>query len=400
MKTITLLLLVLLSCFNSHTQISVRHTVYFATNKDIISQDEQKRLVAFIEGISEEFIQGIEINGHTDSDGGDSFNIRLSQRRVESVQKQLSKIKFTQRGVTEIFHGETQPIDANTSSSGKRNNRRVEIVVELEVLKEVTPPPLPIEADCSYDTTLIFPQGTEVTMNICDYFSIKDCFEFIEYNTGESIRNSDLTTMTSDGNALISGGMFEIKMCKEVKVTVDIPRVVNPCDTTSEFTLWTSPNSSETWSPITGTIDRIRNGGRNFLRTVVKGTTSINLDCLPATPPPKMVVKIPRGFKLTSAKLSTDLPASVIYAKKIKKRKAIFNSICPCSEPLIYLEVENPDGEMQIINYTELNDYDTHEAFGQCKREEVVKKILFFKIRKKSMYRKYSIRKKDFEKKD
>ena len=402
MKTLTLLLFPLLFLSSSFAQDQLLHTVYFATNKDVISQAEQAKLDAFIAQLSDEFIETLEVNGHTDSDGSDFYNYSLSQRRVAAVRKELLGLKRRPNDESETFYGESKPIDANTNSTGKRKNRRVEIIVELELTYAVAlPMPEPIEeVDCSYDTTLIFPQGTEVTMNVCDYLSIKDCFQFIEYNTGESIRNSNLTTMTADGTPLISGGMFEVKMCKEVEIAVYIPWVANPCDSTAEFTLWTSEGTAGTWSPIKGTIDRVKRGGRFFLKTVVKKTTSINLDCLPTTPPPKMVVKVPLGHKIISAKLSTDVPASLIYAKKITKRKAIFNSICPCSEPLIYLEVENPDGEIHILDYTELNDYDTHEAFGQCKKNEVLKRVLFFKVRKKSMYRKYLIRKKDFDNKE
>lgn len=404
MRKLTSLLFFLLLIFNLQAQELLRHTVYFASNKDVISPNEQKKLDEFIAQTDEYFIDNIEISGHTDSDASSEYNVDLSQRRVAIIQKQLLALKVNSTDISTNFYGETKPVDANTSSKGKQNNRRVEIVVELDLpVRDVSPPRVVVaEIDCSYDTTLIFPQGTEVTMNICDYFSIQDCFKFTEYNTGESIRNSEpeVTTMTADGAALISGGMFKIEMCKEVDVAVDIPRMVNPCDTTAEFKLWTSEGTAGTWSPIQGTIDRIRRGGRSFLRTVVSKTTSINLDCLPSTPPPKMIVKVPMGYKILKAKLSTNIPASLIYAKKISKRKATFESICPCSEPLIYLEVENPDGEVDTLNYTKLNDYDTHEAFGQCKRDEVVKKVLFFKVREKSMYRKYLIRKKNLDKKD
>ena len=125
MKPITLLLLIFLSYSSSYSQTPARHTVYFATNNDVISQEEQKRLDAFIDGISEKYVEGIDVNGHTDSDGGDSFNIALSQRRVESVQKQLSKIDFNSTEISEMFHGESQPAEANTSSIGKRNNRNL-----------------------------------------------------------------------------------------------------------------------------------------------------------------------------------------------------------------------------------------------------------------------------------
>lgn len=386
----------LISC--AFGQSTLSHTVYFTSDNSTINKGEQEKLVTFFSQVGDNRVEKIEIHGHTDSDGSDAYNLDLSKLRVESVQKELSKLKLNSNEPLELFHGETKPIEANTNSIGKRQNRRVEILVTLAPM--ITVAKIPIvqapEPDCSYDTTLIFPQGTEVTLNVCDYFSIKDCFQFIEYNTGESIRNSDLTTQTADGTPLISGGMFEVKMCKDVEIAVYIPQIANPCDTTADFKLWTA-TSEGTWSRIKGSVQNVRRGGRNFLRTVVRGATKINLDALPSTPPPKMIVKVPRGYTVTKAKLSTNVPASLILAYDVKKRKAKFKSICPCSEPLLYLEVENSDGDTIKIDYAELNDFDTHEAFGQCRSNEVVKRILFFKVRKKRMYRKYLIRKKDLK---
>jgi hypothetical protein len=378
-------------------QTTFCHAVHFASGNASINKSEQEKMDAFFSKIEDDNLEKIEISGHTDSDGSDAYNLELSKRRVESVQAELAKLELNITGSSELFLGETSPIESNGNSQGKRQNRRVEICITLAPPPKTITIPVPVlEPDCSYDTTIIFPQGTEVTMNVCDYHSIKDCFQFIEYNTGESIRNSDLTTQTADGTPLISGGMFEVKMCKDVEISVAIPQIANPCDTTAEFKLWTA-TSEGTWSPVKGTIDRFRRGGRNFLRTVVQGTTKINLDALPSAPPPKTIVKVPMGYTILKAKLSTDTPASLIYGYEVKKRKAKFKSLCPCSEPLLYLEVENPDGDTIKIDYAELNDFDSHEAFGQCRSDEVVKRIVFFKVRQKRIYRKYLIRKKDLQ---
>lgn len=401
MKAITTLLFFAFYFSTLHAQESRKHQVYFASDKHEISASELTKLKFFLRSLEALDVESIQLTGHTDSDADEEYNIELSDRRVKSVQEVIATFDLSTIPVDSKFYGESKPVDENTHPEGKQNNRRVEIVLNLKVPEVFHEPQakIPVQ-NCSYDTTLIFPQGTEVTMNICDYFAIKDCFQFIEYNTGESIRNSNLTTMTADGTPLISGGMFEIKMCKEVNVSVYIPRVPNPCDSAADFTLWTSGNAG-TWSPIKGTIDRVRRGGREFLKTVVSKTTSINLDALPpiTSPPPKMFVKVPTGFKIRNVKLSTDVPASLILAQKVTNRKATFLSICPCSEPLIYLEVENRKGELDTLNYTQLNDYDKREAFGKCKMEEVTKRVLFLKIRKKSMYRKYLIRKSDFSSK-
>ena len=76
------------------------------------------------------------IDGHTDSKGADDYNMRLSQKRAESVKQWLvaranvNAGKFTTRGL-----GETKPAVSNTTPdgdddpAGRQKNRRVEIVV-------------------------------------------------------------------------------------------------------------------------------------------------------------------------------------------------------------------------------------------------------------------------------
>lgn len=397
MKTAATLLLFFLSFSFLHAQDSLRYSVHFDSDQFDLSELEQQKLNTFIHEIDPSRIESIELKGHTDSDASDNYNLNLSEKRVISVREFLSKQKISSAQISAEHFGESVPIDDNSIDEGKRNNRRVELVVRLSPEKtRVVEVVQVFKPDCTADTTLIFPQGTEVTLNLCDYYSIKDCFEFTEYNTGESVRNSELTTQTADGTPLISGGMFEVKMCKDVEITVDIPQRSNPCDSVEEFKLWQATREGA-WERITGSIQSIQRNGQNFLRTAVRGTTTVNLDALPAIPPPKMIVKVPRNYTIVKAKLSTDTPVALVLPFETKGRKAKFRSICPCSEPLIYLEVQTPKGELVTINFEELNDFDTHEAFGQCQQEEVIKRILFFRVRKKSMYRKYLIRKEDLK---
>ncbi|HQU57202.1 MAG TPA: OmpA family protein, partial [Chitinophagaceae bacterium] len=69
----------------------------------------------------------LKIDGHTDSDGSDAFNLKLSDGRAASVKKYLvSKGIDESRLVSEGF-GESQPIASNKTAAGKQKNRRVEM---------------------------------------------------------------------------------------------------------------------------------------------------------------------------------------------------------------------------------------------------------------------------------
>ena len=74
----------------------------------------------------------IEIEGHTDSVGGDDYNQRLSERRAESVRAYLVQQKIPPTAVDAEGFGESRPVASNTSSAGRQQNRRVELVVSGE----------------------------------------------------------------------------------------------------------------------------------------------------------------------------------------------------------------------------------------------------------------------------
>lgn len=67
------------------------------------------------------------IEGHTDSDNTDSYNMTLSKNRVTAVKNYLAKAGINASRLKITWHGESRPIDTNTTKAGKANNRRVEI---------------------------------------------------------------------------------------------------------------------------------------------------------------------------------------------------------------------------------------------------------------------------------
>lgn len=68
----------------------------------------------------------IRIEGHTDSDGSDAYNLKLSQQRAASVLEYLIAQGLDAKRMGSVGLGETQPIDTNRTSDGRANNRRVE----------------------------------------------------------------------------------------------------------------------------------------------------------------------------------------------------------------------------------------------------------------------------------
>jgi outer membrane protein OmpA-like peptidoglycan-associated protein len=74
----------------------------------------------------------IAIEGHTDSVGGDDYNQRLSERRAQSVREYLTQQKIAPTAVEASGFGESRPVASNSTSAGRQQNRRVELVVTGE----------------------------------------------------------------------------------------------------------------------------------------------------------------------------------------------------------------------------------------------------------------------------
>ena len=74
----------------------------------------------------------VQIEGHTDSVGGDDYNQRLSERRAESVRAYLVQQRVAPSVVGTAGYGESRPVATNGTSAGRQQNRRVELVVTGE----------------------------------------------------------------------------------------------------------------------------------------------------------------------------------------------------------------------------------------------------------------------------
>lgn len=75
----------------------------------------------------------VDIQGHTDSAGKATYNQKLSQRRAQAVVDLLVSEYGISRGRLEaVGHGESQPIASNDTEEGRKENRRVTAVMEVE----------------------------------------------------------------------------------------------------------------------------------------------------------------------------------------------------------------------------------------------------------------------------
>jgi outer membrane protein OmpA-like peptidoglycan-associated protein len=76
----------------------------------------------------------LDVEGHTDSVGGDEYNQRLSEQRGDAVRDYLTQEGMAAGSVTAKGLGKSDPVASNDTASGRQQNRRVEIVISGEVI--------------------------------------------------------------------------------------------------------------------------------------------------------------------------------------------------------------------------------------------------------------------------
>ena len=99
--------------------------VYFANNSHEVSPGAKKVLAEFLDQFTDPNWPTIVLEGHTDSNDSEVYNVNLSKQRTFSVKGTLTQSGYPGDQIIEVAKGELQPIASNASPSGLRLNRRV-----------------------------------------------------------------------------------------------------------------------------------------------------------------------------------------------------------------------------------------------------------------------------------
>jgi len=102
-------------------------TILFNSGKATFQAQTMPVLQAITAILKEYPSAKFSIEGHTDSDGADAANQKLSEDRAAAVKDYLVENGIDASRLTSKGFGETMPIDTNKTAKGKANNRRVEV---------------------------------------------------------------------------------------------------------------------------------------------------------------------------------------------------------------------------------------------------------------------------------
>lgn len=111
------------------TKITLAGDALFATNSDQLSADGQAVLNEFAARAQQVKLTHVDVVGHADSRGSDTYNLDLSIRRAATVKSYLESKGMPAAIIFASGKGETQPVASNDTAEGRAKNRRVDITI-------------------------------------------------------------------------------------------------------------------------------------------------------------------------------------------------------------------------------------------------------------------------------
>jgi hypothetical protein len=119
-------------------RLSEKHFVIpVARSGDFVPDDLGEYVLSIIEQSRQwDYVSGLQIHGHTDSEGAELSNMLLAIRRANFVAERFEELGVEAGLLLIEAHGETQAIADNTTLDGRIANRRIEVVLIGHVGKE------------------------------------------------------------------------------------------------------------------------------------------------------------------------------------------------------------------------------------------------------------------------
>jgi OOP family OmpA-OmpF porin len=102
--------------------------IKFSSGKSDIKPESMGVINKIVELMNQHPEVNFSIEGHTDSDGDETLNQTLSEKRAEAVKAEFVRLGISDNRLETKGWGESKPVDENSTPEGKANNRRVEFV--------------------------------------------------------------------------------------------------------------------------------------------------------------------------------------------------------------------------------------------------------------------------------
>ena len=264
-RTTILGLALVLGCVAMAKTIEKIHYVHFEKDSYEISQDEQEKLLAFLNLCDHHLAHRFLLEGHTDSDGSDEYNIALSQNRVNQVSEFFVTKGVARALIDDGYYGESDPIASNDQVQGMAKNRRVLIRYVGEHFQDVGELHQSIQEE--YTSTISL-DGTEQLVVTENGVKIQVPENAFVNSRGENVDDVQLVvkeamvptamaanllgTRTKSG-LLITGGMIKVTAYGpdgeelELAEGVNLPTAIPDDGRMEEMQLFRTDDEGSTW---------------------------------------------------------------------------------------------------------------------------------------------------------
>ena len=110
-------------------QVTFESGLLFPYDSDVLTAAAQQNLATLASSLDKYPNTNIMVVGHTDSNGSDSYNMTLSERRANAAVNYLVSRGVDRSRLRAAGRGETEPVASNDSDAGRQQNRRVEVAI-------------------------------------------------------------------------------------------------------------------------------------------------------------------------------------------------------------------------------------------------------------------------------
>jgi hypothetical protein len=212
--------------------------VFFESDKYSISSAEEKKLRSLTSLFSQKtdtFL--LEIYAFTDSIASKEYNYKLAQNRFKSIANYLKKNSAAHFEIMSKVRGEADPLSSNDTEAGRAKNRRVEIF-HFKIN--------------GGRVTLKGKGGMEMAVEK-NYFAPRGICEcnpqLMEIYTNQEAARAGIDLTTTDGCALITGGMISLSFeGQDANRCTDVIIKIPGSEFDEEMEIWNSTPVSQTQS--------------------------------------------------------------------------------------------------------------------------------------------------------
>ncbi len=115
-------------------KLELKEKLYFAWDQATLQEESFPVLDEVVQALKDNKSFRVQVDGHASSEGNDDHNQTLSENRAEAVLDYLVSHGVGKERLVSKGFASSVPIDTNKTVAGRENNRRVEFVVQFNIL--------------------------------------------------------------------------------------------------------------------------------------------------------------------------------------------------------------------------------------------------------------------------